>query len=584
MPVEANLIKRQRPEERLKDKPLKRPKKKLKAKSSYSTIKSCSSTKFSSPTEKKGISAKQGSFRIAGSFNKGINKRSQLSLFLIIGVSFLIISVILFSFNAKEDIDKGAGQKLHSYSKKAGYDSYVTSCLKQLTQQAVYLLSMQGGVLYDGQIPHGKAFLGPPAYPYGRYILPVQAKEKLFNVSYIITKPETRPKSTCHPSVPFYPLGMKKLSNDPENCYNVLGNYPPPGPMPPLCDSNGENSKKLGSKILSCESYDTESPFDHNSVQEYLKEYIKAKLPSCLNYSPKINSSGLSANITVNITFGESDFLVKARLPVFVSEREDTIRLKEFSYLAKIRLKQIHELIEALIKKDTNDIFFNIVSDAGSLKSCRDLKGSLVPCLKDGMRVYKLRDICLGSGRCTEGNYDDVLVVEDFYSSVFGEPLVFQGAIENRAPALDYIAFPSAEDGFDIVAKMGDKITIEPVAYDPDEDFHNENGSMDRTYYYSMWKETSDQFFDYASYRLCSKGFLSNCPTTLQGFVRNRNKKPLAWSSSEEYKKTKRAASYTTTKEDLGEHMLKVAIADNEGLTDYQILKIKVIPKNGVVP
>ena len=74
-----------------------------------------------------------------------INKRGQITIFIILGI-VIVISVGLFLTINKIEF------KPVTYDTKV--KDYVTNCLKQVSDEGIYLIGKQGGVLYDDQINH----------------------------------------------------------------------------------------------------------------------------------------------------------------------------------------------------------------------------------------------------------------------------------------------------------------------------------------------------------------------------------------------------------------------------------------------
>jgi len=132
-----------------------------------------------------------------------------------------------------------------------------------------------------------------------------------------------------------------------------------------------------------------------------------------------------------------------------------------------------------------------MVSDAATINDCRDITGGNSLCFKPGMKLKKISNVCLGTGNCSEGNYDDILIVEDRASLLDGVPYIFQMAIENRPPALDLIRkeVGTGSYSYDYIVYLGDDIVIDPKAFDPDEDQHNSQGFMDYYYSYEEWRQ-----------------------------------------------------------------------------------------------
>ncbi len=512
-------------------------------------------------------------------------KKGQITVFIILGVVIFIVIGLLFylkiTLQTKEfDAEKAAIQDLFITHGK--YNSYIQSCLDTVAKQAIAYIGMQGGVIYEYQASLTKPFLGPRKYDYGQYVLPFQyddiydlypnERTVIFNVSYGIYAPDLSKNTDDHPNVPLYPYGAVKLIEDPtqiKNTYtNMFGNVVK-DPLPPLCDYNGANSPMQKGSVYSCETYDSHRETDNDNIQEYMEAYITHTLGECVNLEslPEFAETGVrTGNIKIKITMAPTAITVKADYPVVADVRdyEATLALQTFYTTIPVRLQQIHELATRIIEQDINNIFFNIVRDANELTDCKELgkEQKVVRCLKEGMEVVKYRDVCKQLGLCRKyGQYDDILIISDNKSVINGKPYMFLFAIQNRPPAIDLIY--NNEDskiynGYDLLVTEGDTIHINPYGYDPDEDYHGYGDYMDGRYIYALWKEDYDEV----------NGVRSVYPADIR------------FTTSKEWKDTGREATYKTNSGDIGTHLLQVQICDNEGLCDFQNIKILVKGQN----
>ncbi|MEM4267617.1 MAG: hypothetical protein QXK37_02190 [Candidatus Woesearchaeota archaeon] len=513
-------------------------------------------------------------------------KRAQITMFILVGlvVMFAFAAVLYLSvYTKRASINRDMQYVSGLFSERGKYHNYITSCVEQVTKESLVLVGLQGGVIYDTQTSQGRYLLGPErGYPLGKFVLPYKPteKENLYLVSYGITAPVLG--SQFHPEVPYYPYGLTKLVTNPlilnPSYVNTLGNFPSPGPFAPLCDSFGANRQSLAGRVYTCESYDSANPNDHNSVQEYLQSYIANKTFECVKLEtiPELlNMSINKGNVTANLTFGDSYLYVSVVFPVVIEKHgiKATLQLSDFNYQIQVRLKRIHELASHLIKQDTNNIFFNIVKDASTLNDCKSITGSNIPCLMHGMHVSKLENVCRN---CTEGRFDDILVIKDNESLIDGLPYTFVFAIENRPPALDLIrqdVFSTLFSRFDFIVSEKQEIHLNPMGYDPDEEYHNEMGFMDMHYTYELWKETYDEYFLEVECTLNQ----ADCLLHPERYVeRTLTPPPKNFTKSQKFRQTNREATYKTTHEDIGLHTLKISVCDEEHLCDYQMVSILV--------
>ncbi len=496
-------------------------------------------------------------------------KRSQITVFIVLGIVIFIIIGLLFylkTYVKSKQFTEEQQKTTDVFNIQGKYSTYMQACLDQTAKQAVALVGMQGGVIYDYEANGTKPFLGPNKYSYGQYVLPFEfpkeinaydGKEEIINVSYGIFAPDFSLSIEGHPGVPDYPFGVTKLIGDPtqiDKAYsqsfgNVLLN-----PLAPLCDYYGANAANQTGAIFSCETYDSKRKADNDNIQEYLQAYITNAWKECVSLDtlPEFeNSTMQSGNVTVSVTFAPTSVAVDGIYPIIgeISGKETTLSLEQFHSTVNVRLQQIHELAERLIKEDTNNIFFNIVRDANELDDCKEpgKEAEVVTCLKEDMQVTKYRDVC--ESLCKKyGKFDDIILIQDNASTINGKPFVFAFAIQNRYPALDYIA--------PITVTEGDTVSFEDEdvrGYDPDEDDHNEYDFMDNRYIYGQWKVDYDEV----------AGVKTNVGAVTDGFSFGTND---------------RTASYTTKTDgsDVGTHTVQIQVCDNEGLCDFEIVDVTV--------
>lgn len=516
---------------------------------------------------------------------KILSKKSQITIFIILGIIIFVIAGLLFyikNYVKSKEISQETEQLLDITAAQAKYATYMQACLNQATTQGLALVGMQGGVIWDYQANNTKPFLGPKKYDYGQWALPFEYSKELnlfdssktiFNISYGIYAPDLSLNLEGHPSVPEYPYGLTKLIEDPteidKSYSNVLGNIVT-NPLSPLCDYWGSNAPTQEGALFSCETYDSKRKTDNDNVQEYLEAYIASAFENCvaLETLPEFANASITAgNVTVTVSFAPTSVTVNAELPLLAEAagEEAMLSLQTFHAEVDVRLKQMHELATRLIEADTNNIFFNIVRDANELANCKEpgKETEVVTCIKEGMGVVKYRDVCQTVDVCTKyGLYDDVIVIKDEKYTLNGKPYIFAFAVQNRYPALDIIHEENAGyPDYNIVVEEGDTIALEadalePKGYDPDEDDHGAHDFMEQRYIYGMWKVDYDEV----------AGVKTNIGAVTDGFT---------------FSDEGRTATYTTkdTGEDRGEHTLQIQACDNEGLCDFQNVKILVLEK-----
>ena len=225
-------------------------------------------------------------------------------------------------------------------------------------------------------------------------------------------------------------------------------------------------------------------------MQEYLKVFIMNRTRNCINIARVSGNNQFSireGSVDAEVIFGNNDITANFRYPLELTMKNapKVLRSLDFSFKPKYRIKKVHELAAHLIgyrgsrlpddppKTDADNIFFDIADAASShLNDClsdNDIPGQ--PCVYPGMKIAKVRNVCLGNPQCigipTHFQYSDIVKITDEKIVIDGKPLSFLFAVENRAPALGKIA--ELADG-KVNRKLGEKITIIAPGKDPDED------------------------------------------------------------------------------------------------------------------
>lgn len=542
--------------------------------------------------------------------------KAQITMFMILGIVILAAFGFVFYINEamsqirlQQNIDKIMEDVLET----TALDYYVTICLERATQEALAMVSLQGGRIYDTQISGTKSFQGPPTYSYGNFVVPLEMTGTVFgqdntlvNVSYGIARPNLTVNSSWHPDVPYYPYPKDSyafLVEDPQTYdfgyKNVLGNFRrPEHVLPPLCDRYGMNALQSFNYSTNGTNYtvwircreswfDTINRSDHSSIQEQLQFAIANKTRSCVDFPTLSAYFGVNiseGNITSKILFAEAyvDSYLDYPLVFSVAGREPITKFLTFATRQNVRFMYVYDTAMQIIEADTNNVFFDIVTDAYFLTR----GGS--PYLQEGMTVFKEIQPCKRYDGCPEtGNYSDIYVIQDNSSLIDGKPLRFQFAIENRKPGLDYITFSNYSAVYDLILHENETIIIDPYAYDPDEDFHSplsldlfNRNYMLNYYVYRGWKEDYDEWFNFSC---CippiGSGSVNCTDETLAPLCVVRNPTaPQQWSTSSLFQQTNRSANYNLTLNDTGPHEVSVYVFDDEnGSFDYQDITILVM-------
>ena len=347
--------------------------------------------------------------------------KSQVTLIMIIGIVILIVAV-LFIY-----ISKNSGKKVRESSIKEVHETslemqpvkeLVSGCLDKLAKDAVVLLGSQGGYIYESQ---GGSFVDFQETDEGVFFIINNRANTAYNIQNIPIRVPS-PSSSSIPEYPWQNFPYGQGSN--KNFEGVFGQ----NTMPPLNTEDGPHS-----------------------IQEQIETYIDTNLDRCLDFST-FNSQGYDVKKSISTTrvlLGSSDITIQSEVPIQATNpgTKENLQIKDFSTKLDVRLKDAYYFVNNLVENDIKDITF-------SLKSASNNKGSF------NVRVVE-----------NAFNNDDIVIIKDESSLIYGLPFEYAFARKNRAPALYYISESTLE------LQSNHAITREDIlqdsefkAEDPDED------------------------------------------------------------------------------------------------------------------
>ncbi|MGV8150611.1 MAG: hypothetical protein ACP5NV_02685 [Candidatus Woesearchaeota archaeon] len=489
-----------------------------------------------------------------------------------IGLLFLIFVRVNLEKNKSSLL---ATQQVKDYINQNSINIYVTSCLDAVTTDALIKASLQSGIINFSGKTLGKDYV---RFNVSEYNLTA-------NVSFVIS-----PNDNCsifynsplvHNSPPEYPYPetflypayylIEHYNWNPLTCkysgiYYGHSGFFGYNSLLKLCDFEGAN--KIGATNTSygkktCES-GTYSSLQTTSIQEEMEKYISDEMNKCVNFTEVLRLS--AGNITQKgepktvITFGDDGFNVRIQYPfnVVVMGRQPILTFYDFSIDSNAKFKQIYDYSFYLIHSEVSEAGFNPLKDS---QSNPDLARTY-----KGYEIKKFESI--------DSNHTDIFQIKDNSTQIDGKPLIFQFAVKNRRPALEYIHESSAILGVDIIVSENETVTITPLGYDPDSDILEYN--------YYLWKEDYDEYFNDTDPKCTgSTGLLLDLEYIKANCSIRVNSMPKNFTNSILFKTTKQNASYLTNHSDKGYHELKVLTKekDSQGLEDWQIVKIFVFDK-----
>ncbi|MBN1157582.1 hypothetical protein JXA85_08235 [Candidatus Woesearchaeota archaeon] len=522
-----------------------------------------------------------------------IKKRGQLTVFMLLGI--VIIAVFAFAFyigskSTKKKINAEQEIITKDFLNSVSVQEYVKSCIDRTAKDALLLLGRQGGVIYSSQVKSTDFPVKNLQKTESLYCMPIfphTVSTVTNDVFYMVYKPRLFSDDSQ-----LYPYGFERV-----NLTANVADYPNIRrplmfeEIRPLCSTNGSNAFELGNEIGYSQANNT-CIFNYrysNSIQFFLQEYIMQNITKCVDFNKISEVYGYRISASepkVDILFGDEDIAVIVNYPLSITIRDEEKIKKIAAYysIIPVRLKKIYFSIRRILYEESNNIFFDMVSDSRSLlENCREQSWAIprnyapVKCLYDGMEINRIENPSSGNPACTGNSaFADIFNITDYNSTIDGQPYSFFFAVENRRPALDLINETEVGDDstdFDIIVTAGEEIVIEPKGYDPDEDNTQPNSKlMHSTYRYGGWRQTTYEIYDASSIACTPPKY--ECSKTEPIANLPEDKKWMHYSNFDG-----RTAKITTSQEDAGYHEVNVSVYDNGGLYDFQVVRILVKAK-----
>ncbi|MFC1754768.1 hypothetical protein ACFL96_15465 [Thermoproteota archaeon] len=465
-----------------------------------------------------------------------MSKKAQITLFLIMGI--ILVSAFLFlnymsDVTVTEDLPAESQKMVTDVLRSGSLQLLVTDCLHKAAKDGVELVGRQGGNIYT----HQQGMISPAERSLNTSC-PVGYT--MCRMGYGIERPPMESDSDFPP-----PPGYPGKYQTPELNFTKWGRFGK-NTLRPLCDTDGANAPwaVTGRDDIIIGTQTLEAVFtpicanniyaDERSTQVQLELFIKNRLEECVNWTDFRNRTGYNvtpASPNITVRYGPANVYVYADYPLLIKVGgvEPVHKRQEFEVNIPIRLKRLAEFasflvtydIYKLIKNSTHRRMFNITGDYTYLGGW----DAFITVTTD--TPYKNLDI-----------FDDFITIEDRASQLEGQNYMYRFVRENRVPALDYIHEPNVYGDYNIITLEGRNITIDPHAYDPDEDRIH--------YLYFGWKATED-----AEYNITTGNV-----TKLPGIS------PRNWSNSTLYLETRRNTTYTTNRLDIGAHNVTVYACD----------------------
>lgn len=539
-----------------------------------------------------------------------MKKRGQFTILVIFGLLAIIVVGLVFfmrSLTVKEIAEVSTEEALSDFLKANKVHTYVESCLQAVSEEAVKLVTLQGGKIWSHQggaiNMEGKDVDGKLVSTFGNVYLPVEVNEEIYNVSYVL---DTTSSANCFnlynnsipPNYPYPNLTINDMNN-----YTILrqtcsgdrdAGFFGKKELQILCQVRGPNWKgdvNRPSVYSSCQGkygYEREFP-----VQFQLANYTENNIAKCGDFSDLENIEGFEIKILnkpeVEYVFGRDDISVNATYPVTVTVQGKPPVSKKISFYRRINadLKETYEFFGDLLLREVRNSSF----DPGVHYATSSM-------FKPGLKAKYVRNFCLGcENNWIPSAYDDLLVVENQRSTILGEPMIIMGIIKNKAPILEpvpkifNVPFPDKvnemlSESFDVVAFNNTNLEINPYAID------SENDIINFTYLGWLGNYSEEKKQTCRGVMEDAVGYAKN-PTiprldTLREKFENMNiecgehkkREPLDlnnWHASVLYKNTNMSAKVKIPKTAFGVYTTRLITSDGAS-QDYQDIKILVIP------
>ena len=493
-----------------------------------------------------------------------MSRRAQISVFIILGILIIAIFGFMYFITAevgKIKLETQASRIVDAILATTPINYYVTLCLEEATKSALNISGKQGGKIYfsyfDKNVffdsnnvmyyldydPHNETYPEPPAYPCNNHM-------ENFNIS------------------PAFCAFLDNRSQFTDLIKTELGTSPVFLPM--LCrESNslctyGTDGFTGNITVQGAGAVGVVAGFDDgtDSIEKQFEDYIANYTRECSKGILNVSQSNLTAfkkfNITsgeinVSVVFGFNGVEVSADYPLVIKiqDVEPIIRILQFSYFSPVRYKWIYLLARWIAEEELRELDFNITRDWGR-------------------SPYNLNNFAVFTNRT--GQKDTIVTIKDNDPLHYlrAGPFVFNFAIPNRPPVLDYIPGSYVQQeyasvinrSYDVYVVENSVIELNPKAHDPDGD--------EISYNYSGWKETEDAYFDEDAY--------SDCRENPQRCVIDTASAPHNWTNSNLYYDSFPSASYQTNHSDIGNHNVTICAyeAGNPSMSDCQTVRILV--------
>ncbi len=356
------------------------------------------------------------------------NKKSQVTIFAIIGIVLILLAGFFFYLNTfskkKITTDESTEAEKAVFSTQP-IQAYVKQCLEKTTKDGLMLLGRQGGVIFKSQ--KGKINDINDDYIGTFFIKYLGNKVPYAILPLSFDSLPNRAKAPEYPWITFPYIDAAKTDS---TYIGVFGR----SALPPL-----------------------NSSFGSNSIKTQLETYIKENIGECLDWSIFSEQYSITpGKIKIEVMLNRENTVSTLDYPLEIESLigEGKAELKYFSVNLGLRIQKIYSFTKKLVEKEITDVGYNPEEET----------------FEDGMSVEIIRDVF---------GKDDIIIIRDQKSLIDNNPFEFIISRKNRLPALEYITplknkvAPEQDNPSKMFVSDSDIVPggIEnAVAKDPDED------------------------------------------------------------------------------------------------------------------
>lgn len=358
-----------------------------------------------------------------------MTKKSQITMFVILGLVLLIVVVMFFGFIKELKEKPTSVKKIIDELETGRLNNHVTTCTATVAAEGLEKLGANGGVIYNfdgGNIVYDPSVLGTDYLGY-------DVMGQTYYVAYGLRK-NTLCNAIDH-SIFRYPSPgasidqLNQIYSD--NCELLTSQSDYDGifghiALKKLCILARQFEQP------SCESFANGEVLGL-TIQAQLEDYIKEKLPLCIDFEEF--TKRLDANVTVDSTpivetnIHDSEILFTVKYPITISfdNKEPITQLISYQTTLNVRLARVYNFLHNALLHEAKMINVNI----------DDVYNLVDVYYKEGIELTRIRAPCTSCP--LPYKYDDIIEVVDRNSNINGKPFVFRVAIENRRPVLEPI-------------------------------------------------------------------------------------------------------------------------------------------------